>query len=229
MVGMINCGLNGFMLSLEVSVAELGVSSIGVGMELSLEVGIGGIELSLGVGIGGIELPLEIEIGGMELSFGALMGRISGMELSFEDNGAGIIWVLTTLETEDCSNSFKPGRTSKVKMIKKGTRSNNEVDRVFVFNDADGGNDDNDVLNVVPTAFVGRAVLEVDLGLAEVDLGLAVVDLGVIVTVNLGVIDTADLGAIKLDLGAIELDLGAIELDLGAIVTADFEVLSLPF
>jgi hypothetical protein len=46
------------------------------------------------------------------------MGGISGTKVSFDVNGTTIFWVLATPEIVDCSISFKPGSTSKEKMMK---------------------------------------------------------------------------------------------------------------
>ena len=82
-------------------------------MDLSFGVGMGGMDVSFGVGMGGMDVSFEVE-----MAFEVWMGEISGRKVSFGGNGTEICWVLTTPVIVDCSISFKPGSTSKVKMMK---------------------------------------------------------------------------------------------------------------
>lgn len=76
------------------------------------------MEISFGVEISGMALTFGLEMGGIALSFKVEMGGISGTKVSFDVNGTTIFWVLATPEIVDCSISFKPGSTSKEKMMK---------------------------------------------------------------------------------------------------------------
>ena len=68
--------------------------------------------------MGGMALSFLLAMSGMGLSFKVEMGGISGTKASFDVNGTKIFWVLATPEIVDCSISFKPGSTSKEKMMK---------------------------------------------------------------------------------------------------------------